>query len=1294
MPLVSPAGNGASTFFKKVFPQKITIPLLFIFILQVLIVVIAFAAVVIVLSERQRHDFEVALNSQLAQQQTNAIEGIVGPLLSKSSSFVSTVQIFREHYVVDKSLPIFRVVYRPRTPPADNSTLDDAVDFYQQFYIFPHEDQLMRKVAWVIESNETIVGADGRDESTWAMFLSDSNKMATMHNGNMHFCRGPHPIAINTSGCAFGSLAFSPNTLIGSPDQFPLDSIGRFNSTWLRPGIFYDPVDASSELGIAFLATFDGNMASRPFNLALLVFSLSHIRSIIEHSTASERSKVALYSNFYGSTYVQHGQYFVAGSMEFTSPDTDVNASNAGSWMAHATPDSLLNAAFLEAKFRCFPTEADDLEAGDAYKSERQYHYIRNGSASNKTYREHNYNRCASPSVFDAAIHDELYTITAVRVLDTDTYFDWMLVQLTPREVFYAASDRARLVGIVIGVLGALTVFFSCGVVWFLVRSPLIKLSKNMNLAAMLRNDEVSEQRPILKEMGELVAAFNQMNERLLMARPFLPQTALLAQQGGGRRGLGNRSISMLSIRSNRQLFGGTGANTDESNRNFADSGSDSDGDLVPIEGVSIHGAEMSFVEDTGQHFMVRLVSVDGAVSNMYSSDDSAAHDHAIAFGLPGFEGNSQQQSPQAPPLLYPQDGVGPHHAYFPSPQVFNLFAVNLELRRIGVLAINVRGFHHYSKMGTSSEHFVRVHTALAGLIESVVRSERGVVDYFHGDHFVCGFNTVKHALCPNPARSAAMTACGIWNGFSSDILLSGSLPSGLAMGMSTGKAEVGNHGTETMQRLGMIGPVFGEALKLQDIMSRMVLGGSGRAWKGPKHSRRKAEPTPLDAARPRQPNASEGDACSAVNIDFTCTSSLGAREDSDDEFIAEADPDDHAVVSPPLSSAAAAHMANGVAGRCLVVGRSMQEIGSAMHCQLLGAVDAAHLLPSVDNVRRGVRVDYSRLRNNQLAQVVMGEAPTSVHADGGERQAAALSQGDVPLGATSVTPTHANAVFSPKGVVTALAPRVLVAVIVAAKQNDGDSDAGKGLAFKVGGGAEWLHRRDADTGNGNPFAAANVAICKLFAEGSSAEGQALAGVNSEKNTIRHSGGDREKPTSLQCGVLAGHLPAPLKAPSKRGAAVEFAENAHLQFDTVTPADCNGYEPPIVFSEATSVSSPALVPVLGAAPRWTAASSGFGSMYSTSEGMLGRRDAALSMPSGAPLSLPLQESLAPPPLPSPTIQPFSLNAAPTNQPQVKPKHMGVEAVGGAECPVKAWYTHLQRAFTMGDPLRIADILTF
>ena len=111
----------------------------------------------------------------------------------------------------------------------------------------------------------------------------------------------------------------------------------------------------------------------------------------------------------------------------------------------------------------------------------------------------------------------------------TTTYeFRMDFLQVTPRDFFFAAGQRAMVTGVAIGVAAAVLVLVSCVVIWFAIQRPVKRLRESMQLAAVLRNDEVTDTSSVLTEINLLSESFQQMNKKLLQARAFMPQSMLV----------------------------------------------------------------------------------------------------------------------------------------------------------------------------------------------------------------------------------------------------------------------------------------------------------------------------------------------------------------------------------------------------------------------------------------------------------------------------------------------------------------------------------------------------------------------------------------------------------------------------------------------------------------------------------------------------------------------------------------------------------------------------------------------
>ena len=275
-----------------------------------------------------------------------------------------------------------------------------------------------------------------------------------------------------------------------------------------------------------------------------------------------------------------------------------------------------------------------------------------------------------------------------------------------------------------------------------------------------------------------------------------------------------------------------------------------------------------------------------------------------------------------------------------------------------------------------------------------------------------------------------------LWTRFCEDAQLIGCFPLGLSMGLSTGRALVGNHGSDTMQRLATLGYVYTEAMRLQEAMSRRVLSKATAA---------------------------------------------------------AADSSDYSHPSTPLCLLKGSCLA----GRCLVMGRTLQDVETALSFQVLGAVPAEHLMPAADKHKKDSVVSFAKAKNGMAFRTCITAEPLQqpVHVlppipslpsaaekgpcavadgDGGEEERpAAFFDGtkQQPHPIAAAPPSFA----SPSTTTTCT---ILVAVLSTLKRDD-SGGAAAGLQHD-----EWLYELYNDEKSNSPFAAVNSSICYLWKAG------------------------------------------------------------------------------------------------------------------------------------------------------------------------------------------------------------------
>ena len=164
----------------------------------------------------------------------------------------------------------------------------------------------------------------------------------------------------------------------------------------------------------------------------------------------------------------------------------------------------------------------------------------------------------------------------------------------------------------------------------------------------------------------------------------------------------------------------------------------------------------------------------------------------------------------------------------------------NIAEKRVAALSLNLVGFHALVAPDPQASRTQRIHDVSTELLELAVacaHSERGVMDSFHGDHFVLTFNASR--AVGTPLAAAVRTA----NAFIAEVHGSGTFDGcrGVAAGASAGRAVVGTFGIDGYRRLSVVGEVYRNAHALQQAAVQLlrmnqqaVLGREGCMVDGP----------------------------------------------------------------------------------------------------------------------------------------------------------------------------------------------------------------------------------------------------------------------------------------------------------------------------------------------------------------------------------------------------------------------------------------------------------------------------
>ena len=417
----------------------------------------------------------------------------------------------------------------------------------------------------------------------------------------------------------------------------------------------------------------------------------------------------------------------------------------------------------------------------------------------------------------------------------------------TPKSRYFGDQTRVRDIMIAVGVVCALVIaaFFIAVVVSIAV--PLREIRTNMALAAHLKNDEVVPTASALSEIDKVCYAFNKMNKLLLEARAFMPASMLFRSSdeddnidgddgdGEGAEGDGGRKRRRAVegfFDDDEEGDAGDGGTTVGDNESdfFNDDDDDDEGDFSFSRSHSRSRHTSSAGEDLLGHG-------NGSSRSIYGTNTAAAGNNRsfpigasgggahVAVSVTGGGGAVAAKTSKAkalpsssPKSEHSGNGKKRSSGFFGSSSravrslnrgghgLSNSSTALLKNRRVAVLCINVRGFTMLSAF--SIDALASHSTLLLDTVTLAASAERGVIDSFHGDHFVVSFNAVKAAA--SPAKKATLCAMAVANA------LEGTPFACLSMGASSGTAIVGALGNSTQRRLSIVGPCYTKALRLQ----------------------------------------------------------------------------------------------------------------------------------------------------------------------------------------------------------------------------------------------------------------------------------------------------------------------------------------------------------------------------------------------------------------------------------------------------------------------------------------------
>ena len=272
---------------------------------------------------------------------------------------------------------------------------------------------------------------------------------------------------------------------------------------------------------------------------------------------------------------------------------------------------------------------------------------------------------------------------------------EYGIVQSTPLKYYFAEVDQLRSVMIGLGVACCVIVVALSIVVAVAILHAIRHLLANMALAAQMKNDRTTFITTFLYEADRLAKGFGNMNDKLLEARAYLPQHLLVTSDDSAVEDddEGTAAVDGLSFA------------VSATNRTATSHQSRSAGGAAG--GLAANGTN----------------NFDNSTALTGTATTTTANDHST---------NCSNQKRVLPPAAAATAGKQPapmaggiaHHHH------------GVSLKRVTVLSVNGRNFH--SDINASAPAtVVGPVNGVTDVISAIAHAYRGVIDSFHGDHFV-----------------------------------------------------------------------------------------------------------------------------------------------------------------------------------------------------------------------------------------------------------------------------------------------------------------------------------------------------------------------------------------------------------------------------------------------------------------------------------------------------------------------------------------------------------------------------
>jgi class 3 adenylate cyclase len=339
---------------------------------------------------------------------------------------------------------------------------------------------------------------------------------------------------------------------------------------------------------------------------------------------------------------------------------------------------------------------------------------------------------------------------------------------------------------------------------------PLRALERRMQMATALEDDDQPSALSLTTEIASIEAAYYQMNHELQRLKGFVSQSILVRNPHRRRiifikeriRTVENTNdlVPWYKCGCLRDPWAEADEEYDITHGHSHDSHDDNDSTGTLHE--EMDDGNNDAANKRGEFFAYTPATshnsnsgISGIISLGDRSNSRRARDASAKFGVSA--GGQQHDQPRAGGM----------------PQGASSGATSVRLA--SVVAINMVGFHGVA-LRDSAARLVSISEALTSLVVHAVGEERGVVDSFHGDHFLLTFNVASS--CAAHIIRASVCALRIGQRAAGAF---GELGLRIAGGVATSPVRLGNLGCKDSRRFSIVGAAVPKSFVLEGLVRR-----------------------------------------------------------------------------------------------------------------------------------------------------------------------------------------------------------------------------------------------------------------------------------------------------------------------------------------------------------------------------------------------------------------------------------------------------------------------------------------